>query len=387
MSRLAGRRTRQNRRGGGLSLWAIPLVLALAGCASVAEGEPAPVPSTAASDPNDDQNEGESGGVQPTGAPVVVATGLEAPWSMVRLESGSTLISQRDTATIIELRVDGTRREVGAVPGVVPGGEGGLLGLEVIPEGPWLYAYFTSSDDNRIVRFSLDGGAGDYSLSDPEEVLTGLAKAGNHNGGRIKLGPDGMLYATVGDAGDTASARDQGSLNGKILRMEPDGTVPSDNPTPGSLVYSMGHRNPQGIAWDADGRLWAAEFGQDTWDELNLIEAGGNYGWPVVEGIAGDPAYVNPVYQWATDDASPSGLAVVGGTLFMAALKGQRVWTIQPGNPSTATGWFTGELGRIRDVVPGPDGTVWLLTNNTDGRGEPRDDDDRILQFTLAPTA
>lgn len=137
-----------------MRLWAIPLVLALAGCASVAEGEPAPIPSTAASDPNDDQNEGESGGVQPTGTPTVVATGLEAPWSMVRLESGSTLISQRDTATIVELQVDGTSREVGAVPGVVPGGEGGLLGLEVVPEGPWLYAYFTSADDNRIVRFS-----------------------------------------------------------------------------------------------------------------------------------------------------------------------------------------------------------------------------------------
>lgn len=387
MSTAAGRRTRQNRRGRGLRLWAIPLVLALAGCSSVAEGEPAPVPSTTASAPNDDQNEGESGGVQPTGTPTVVATGLEAPWSMVRLESGSTLVSQRDTATIMELQLDGTSREVGAVPGVVPGGEGGLLGLEVVPEGPWLYAYFTSSDDNRIVRFSLDGDAGDYSLSDPDEVLTGLARAGNHNGGRIELGPDGMLYATVGDAGDTASAQNPGSLNGKILRMEPDGSVPSDNPTPGSLVYSMGHRNPQGIAWDADGRLWAAEFGQDTWDELNLIEPGANYGWPVVEGIAGDPAYTNPVYQWATDEASPSGLAVVGGTLFMAALKGQRLWTIQPGNPSTVTGWFTGEFGRIRDVVPGPDGTIWLLTNNTDGRGDPRNGDDRILQYTLAPVA
>lgn len=372
-----------------MRLWVIPLVLVLAGCSSVVEGEPAPVPSASPSDRNAEQadEDGESGGMQPTGTPTVVATGLEAPWSMVRLESGSTLISQRDTATIVELQVDGTSREVGAVPGVVPGGEGGLLGLEVVPEGPWLYAYFTSSDDNRIVRFSLDGDAGDYSLSDPDEVLTGLARAGNHNGGRIELGPDGMLYATVGDAGDTASAQNPGSLNGKILRMEPDGSVPSDNPTPGSLVYSMGHRNPQGIAWDADGRLWAAEFGQDTWDELNLIEPGANYGWPVVEGIAGDPAYTNPVYQWATDEASPSGLAVVGGTLFMAALKGQRLWTIQPGNPSTVTGWFTGEFGRIRDVVPGPDGTIWLLTNNTDGRGDPRNGDDRILQYTLAPVA
>ena len=162
-------------------------------------------------------------------------------------------------------------------------------------------------------------------------MLSGLDKAGNHNGGRIAFGPDGMLYATVGDAGDPDTAQDPASLNGKILRMTPTGKVPDDNPIDGSLVYSMGHRNPQGLAWDSDGQLWAAEFGQDTWDEFNRIEPGGNYGWPVVEGIGrrrSPDAYIDPWAQWPTDDASPSGLTYVDGTFFMAGLGGERLWAI-----------------------------------------------------------
>jgi glucose/arabinose dehydrogenase len=179
-----------------------------------------------------------------------------------------------------------------------------------------------------------------------------------------------------------------GSLNGKILRMNLDGSVPKDNPFPGSLVYSYGHRNPQGLAWDADGQLWAAEFGQDTWDEFNVIHAGANYGWPIVEGIADDPRFVNPVYQWSTDDASPSGLARIGSTFFMAGLGGERLWVIQgavaqAGSPVTAIPFYANTYGRVRDVVPGPSGTLWVLTNNTDGRGDPRDGDDRILQVSL----
>jgi len=328
-------------------------------------------------------------GVQPVSDPAEIATGLQAPWSMVRLESGSTLISERDSGVIRELGADGELREVATIDGVAPQGEGGLLGLEVV--GDQLFAYLTTADDNRIESFELRGEPGSYELGPADEVLTGIAKAGNHNGGRIKVGPDGMLYATVGDASDTASAQDPDSLNGKILRMELDGSVPSDNPTAGSLVYSMGHRNPQGIAWDADGRLWAAEFGQDTWDELNLIEPGGNYGWPVVEGIADDPDYIDPEYQWATDDASPSGLAFVDDTLFMAALKGERLWVIYPDREAgvDAVAYFNGPegddgYGRIRDVIPGPDGSVWLMTNNTDGRGSPQQGDDRIVEVQLS---
>ena len=161
------------------------------------------------------------------------------------------------------------------VPGVNTGaGEGGLLGLAVSPryaQDRLVYAYFTSASDNRIVRFRLGGRV--------RTVLTGLASAGIHNGGRIAFGPDGKLYAGVGDAGNTASAQDRNSLNGKILRINPDGSVPS------GAVWSLGHRNVQGLAWDARGRLWASEFGQDTFDEVNLIRRGRNYGWPTVEGI------------------------------------------------------------------------------------------------------
>lgn len=351
----------------------------LAGCTPVVDGEPAPVPS-----PSSPTSAPPAEVVQPAGEPTVVVTGLSAPWSMVRLESGSALISERDTAIVKELTADGALRDVAVIPGVAPGGEGGLLGLE-FAEG-YLYTYFTSASDNRIMRFALEGGAGAYSLGEGEEVLTGIAKAGNHNGGRIKLGPDGMLYATVGDAAQPDVAQNPLALNGSILRMELDGSVPDDNPTEGSLVYSFGHRNPQGIAWDASGQLWAAEFGQNAWDEFNLIQPGANYGWPVVEGIGSDPAFVNPVAQWGTDQASPSGLAWVRGAFFMAALGGERLWAIYPAPEGTGTvEWFTGTYGRIRDVIPGPDGTLWMLTNNTDGRGDPREGDDRILEVRLTP--
>jgi glucose/arabinose dehydrogenase len=333
----------------------------------------------------------------------VIASGLTSPWSVVRLASGSALVSERDTGLVKELTSTGEIRVVGEIPGVRPDGEGGLLGLaiergltappSVVPEqsgetgetgGPWMYAYFTSETDNRIARFLLLGEPGSYSLGDQEDVLTGIPKAGNHNGGRLAFGPDNMLYAATGDAGDRDAAQNGSSLGGKILRMTPTGAEPDDNPYPGSLVYSLGHRNPQGIAWDATGQLWAAEFGQDTWDELNAIRPGGNYGWPVVEGAASDAAFENPVVQWGTDEASPSGLAFVRGTLFLAALRGERLWSVTMAAGAESLPWFTGTYGRIRDVIPGPDGTLWMLTSNTDGRGDGGDGDDRLLQVPLA---
>ena len=363
----------------GMSLIA---AVALAGCSA-----PGPVPTVTLPDrPSPTATPADIVQVQPAGTPTVLATGLNAPWSVVRLANGSALISERDTALIKELTAGGEVREVGTISGVDPGGEGGLLGIEPLADdGLWLYAYFTSASDNRIVRMPLEGSTGSLRLGAASVILSGIAKAGNHNGGRIKFGPDGMLYATAGDAGDASRSQDPSSLNGKILRMTPDGSAPADNPTPGSLVYSLGHRNPQGLAWDSAGWLWAAEFGQNTWDELNVIQPGHNYGWPIVEGIGDDSRFDNPVYQWSTAEASPSGLAYTSGTFFLAALRGRSLWAIYPGAASVeAAAFYAGEYGRLRDAVPGPDGTLWVLTNNTDGRGNPNPGDDRLLEVALS---
>ena len=395
----------------GTAALGVALMVALAGCVSPAPDAspqtttPAPSTGDAAADP-------APGPVSPVGDPVVIASELDAPWSILRLPdsastAGGTLISERDSTLIRELLPDGSLREAGSVPTASPSGEGGLLGLAYLPADPgdaaagWVYAYFSTADDNRIERMPLSGTPGALTLGTPELILDGLPRAGNHSGGRIGFGPDGLLYATVGDAGNTALAQDLDSLGGKILRMTPTGEVPTGadaNPFD-SLVYSFGHRNPQGIAWDSEGRLWSSEFGQQTWDELNLIDAGANYGWPEVEGIAENPAFVDPVYQWTTDVASPSGIAIVRDTLFMANLRGARLLrvdlgTIDPADArsntvdsSTVTvdEWFVNSYGRLRDVVPGPQGTLWFVSNNTDGRGTPAADDDRLYQVEVAP--
>lgn len=326
---------------------------------------------------------------QPSGQTTVLESGLVAPWSVVPLPSGSALISQRDEGTIVERLPQGGRREVGRVSGTAPSGEGGLLGLAVpaVSVPSHLYAYLTTAEDNRVVRMALRGVPGSYALGAAEPVITGIPKASNHNGGRIAFGPEGMLYITTGDASRPSNAQDPASLGGKILRVTADGQVPPDNPVPGSPVWSLGHRNPQGIGWDSRGTMWASEFGQNTWDELNIIRPGGNYGWPVVEGIGGNLAYIDPVYQWPTAEASPSGLAVVGDTVFLAALRGERLWAVWPtagSAPVRVQSSFDGEFGRLRDVVARGD-RLWLLTNNTDGRGSPRSGDDTLIEATLLP--
>lgn len=370
----------------GVFPFTVGFALVLSGCSGPpSETTPSPKNSTSNSSPTPTQSTPTSSltGVVPVGTPTVLATKLQAPWSVVRLESGAALISERDAGTIVEYS-NGSIRTVGKVDGVVHDQEGGLLGLAVLNSGAtYLYAYYTSASDNRIVRMPLLGSPGSYSLGPQTVILKGLEKASNHNGGRLAFGPDGKLYATVGDATEPDRAQSLASLNGKILRMNPDGSVPVDNPFPGSLVYSYGHRNPQGLAWDSNGQLWASEFGQDTWDEFNRIEPGKNYGWPTVEGIGNQAGFVDPVLEWSTDQASPSGLCFVDGTFFMVGLRGQRLWVIQT-NPADPTDWFSGEYGRLRDVIPGPNNTIWVLTNNTDGRGDPTPQDDRLLEIRLA---
>jgi glucose/arabinose dehydrogenase len=304
------------------------------------------------------------------------------PWGLAFLPDGSALVAERMSGRILQLRPGSAAVPVAQVPGVAPSGEGGLLGLAVSPtytQDSYVYAYFTASADNRIVRFRL------ASPQTPEVVLSGLAKASIHDGGRIAFGPDGMLYAGVGDAGQTANAQNVQSLNGKILRMRPDGGVPpSGNPIAGSLVYSMGHRNVQGLAWDSAGRLYATEFGQNTWDEVNLIVAGANYGWPTVEGMGNDTRFRNPLLVWSTSEASPSGAAIANNTLFAAALAGRRLWTVPlngNGGVGTPTAELQGTYGRLRTVVVGPDGWLWVTTSNRDGRGTPTATDDRVVRF------
>lgn len=305
-------------------------------------------------------------------------TGLEAPWSVAFVD-GTALVSERDSGRILEIdEVAGSSREVAVIDGVQHGGEGGLLGLAVDDQRR-LYVYSTTAEGNRVQRYPISGTAGSLALGEPEIVIDGIPAGRTHNGGRIAFGPDGMLYVTVGDAQNREAAQDVGSVSGKILRLTPEGAVPDDNPFPGSPVYSLGHRNPQGLGWAADGTFWAAEFGQDTWDELNVITAGANYGWPEVEGIGGVEGFVDPVAQWGTDDASPSGLAVDGDRVQIANLKGASLRSVPTADPGAEQVWFDDEYGRLRDVVVAPDGRLWVLTNNTDGRGNPVDGDDRIL--------
>lgn len=365
--------TTRTRRAAQLIAGSILVALALTSCAP---DDPAPG-GTAPDAPADSQ---EHPGIDRT--PTIIANGLDAPWS-IAFDGLAPLISERDTARVITLEPDGTILEVGVIPGVAPGGEGGLLGIAV--HDGHLYAYLTANGENRIERFELRGRSTPAGLGAAETILDDIPAAGNHNGGRIAFGPDGMLYATAGDAGNPGSAQDPGSLSGKILRVTPSGGIPSDNPFPGSPVYSLGHRNPQGLAWDEDGTLYSSEFGQNTWDELNVIEAGGNYGWPEVEGIAGASGFIDPVQQWAPSDASPSGIAILGEHLYIANLRGERLRSVPLADLSTSTELVVGEYGRLRDAVAAPDGSLWVLTNNTDGRGDPASDDDRLLAFGEHP--
>ncbi|QWB22915.1 PQQ-dependent sugar dehydrogenase [Streptomyces koelreuteriae] len=321
-----------------------------------------------------------------------VAEGLDSPWGLAPLPGGGLLVSSRDDGTIV--RVDektGKKTELGEVPGVSAAGEGGLLGIALSPDyasDHMVYAYFTSAGDNRIVRMLYDEKkpAGEQ-LGAPDTVFRGIPKGFIHNGGRIEFGPDKMLYVGTGESGDTGLSQDKDSVGGKILRLTPEGEPAPGNPFPGSPVYSLGHRNVQGLAWDTKQRLFASEFGQDTWDELNAIKPGDNYGWPEAEGRSGDGDFHNPIDQWTTAEASPSGIAYAEGSVWMAGLRGKRLWRI-PLNGTEASAepqaFLDGEYGRLRTVVPAGGDRLWLVTSNTDGRGSPEDGDDRILELRVS---
>lgn len=346
---------------------------------------PSPQPSTRTGEPAPSPTATSRGPARPR-VVATVATRLEAPWGIAFLPDGTALVSERDKADVVAVAADGGgARTVGRVEQARPQGEAGLLGLAVSPsyeEDRLVYAYLTTASDNRVVRMTYDG----RRLGKPDVVLSGIPNGYVHDGGRLAFGPDGYLYVSTGETGDGKLAQDRRSLAGKILRITPDGDPAPGNPVKGSPVWTMGHRNVEGLAFDDQDRLWASEFGESTWDELNLIERARNYGWPLVEGRGDLDQYRNPFAQWRTSEASPSGLAFAHGALWMAALRGERLWRIpvrRDGTIGRPQDFFVGDFGRLRTVVAAPDGSLWLSTSNRDGRGDPAPEDDRIFRVAL----
>jgi glucose/arabinose dehydrogenase len=385
-------------------LVAVTLLAALAlGACSDEDGSPG-VTVTATPAPGDSPRSGpadssssggssESGGSStaapdrpPGPARVVgaVARGLAVPWGLAFLPSGAAVVTERDTRRVLLVPpADGVEhrvREIGVVDEAAPVGEAGLLGVAVSPDftrDHRLFLYLTTATDNRIVSTAYRAGR----IGPLTVVLDGIPRGEIHDGGRLAFGPVGFLYASTGETGNRELAQDRDSLAGKILRITPAGDPAPGNPFPGSPVWSYGHRNVQGLAFDDRDRLWASEFGENTFDELNLIRPGGNYGWPLVEGRGGQQGLIDPQVVWRTDVASPSGLAFVDDHLWLASLRGERLWRIDvTGRRATApTDFFVGRYGRMRTVALAPDGRLWVTTSNRDGRGFPAAADDRIL--------
>lgn len=410
-----GRPTRAGRAGAATGA----ALLALLGACSAGTGDapttgasattpaaaPPPTPSSPAASPAPTSPVRDVPTVAVTSVEEV-ATGLDAPWGLAFLPDGRAVVTLRDEARVVLVGADGAVADVTG-PGAdelaaatVPRGEGGLLGVAVVPGaaagGPVdLVLYLTGAQDNRVVRATLDG----TTLGPTRAVVTGIPRGSNHNGGRLAFGPDGALHVTTGDTYRTGLAPDPASLGGKVLRVTADGAPAPGNPDPASPVWTRGHRNVQGIGWAPDGRAFAAEFGQDTWDELNVLRAGADHGWPTVEGTGGAAqGFADPVAQWSTDEASPSGLAVTDEGVYLAGLRGETLWRVplRPLDPAalddpaqdaagvgTPQPLLAGEHGRLRAVEVAPDGSLWVLTNNTDGRGDPRPGDDRVLRVRV----
>lgn len=327
--------------------------------------------------------------VEETEAIEVVVENLAIPWEIAFLPDGSLLVTERPGRLV---RVLPESHQSVPVAGVAHVGEGGLLGLTLDPEyaqNGWIYLYSTTREGgrltNRIERYVFDEN--ENALRDRTVILSDIPGASNHDGGRIAFGPDGHLYITTGDAEVPDSAQSTSAVSGKILRIHKDGSVPADNPF-GNAVYSYGHRNPQGLAWDARGRLWSTEHGpsgtQTGNDEVNLIQAGGNYGWPMIRGTQTAEGMIAPLLEsgrastWAPADA-----LVVDDLLFFTGLRGQALYTarISGENLTDFMAHFEGEYGRLRAVVASPDGEwIYFSTSNTDGRGRAFANDDKIIR-------
>lgn len=322
----------------------------------------------------------------------VVAENLTIPWEIAFLPEGALLVTERD-GTLTRLEPDSGETYEIKVPGVLHTGEGGLLGMATHPDfsqNRFLYLYLTAEREgggtiNKVVRYRFSNN----SLEDESTIIDNIPGARYHDGGRLAFGPDGFLYITTGDAGMPESAQDTNALSGKILRLRDDGAVPSDNPF-GNEVYSYGHRNPQGLAWDREGRLWSTEHGrsglQSGLDELNLIEKGGNYGWPESEGDTVLSGTVAPVVHSGPDVTwAPASAEFLNGSIFFGGLRGSALYEAVLDRGGTGVleikPHFKDKYGRIRTVTEGRDGLLYIMTSNRDGRGNVREGDDKIIRL------
>src|SRR3989338_1427956 len=324
----------------------------------------------------------------------VIAQQLDTPWALAFLPDNSILFTERpgrirfiDNSGKLDLT------PITTVAGVKEIGEGGLLGLTLHPDfstNHYLYLYYTYSSQgsdtlNRAVRMTYI----DKKLSDEQIIIDKIPGAANHNGGRIKFGPDGYLYITTGDAENPSLSQNTKAMGGKILKVTADGKMAPGSPF-NNLVYSYGHRNPQGLAWDKDGNLWETEHGRSSptgFDELNLIEKGKNYVWPTIQGDETKQGMITPKYNSGpTNTWAPAGTAYLNCSLFFGGLKGQTLYeaVIQKDQVTALREYFTGEFGRIRDVVVGPDNLLYITTSNQDGRGTPGSTDDKIMKIDPA---
>jgi glucose/arabinose dehydrogenase len=347
------------------------------------------------------------------------ARNLDVPWGVTFLPDGSALVTERRTLRILRVgpgrKANGelTVAPVATIREASSDNEGGLLGIAASPSfarDQRVFIYYTTTADNRIARLRLN--------ERPQPIVTGIPRGGIHDGGRLAFGPDGYLYASTGDASRTEDAQRIDKLGGKILRMTTDGKPAPGNPFAGSLIWSYGHRNPEGMAWDSDGNMFVTEIGESLWDELNVVQPGRNYGWPKVEGIGNDPRYVDPVVTWHPEVGVSADVAIQGKTAVITCLRGQRIYLVgldgtvarginsrrvEGGGADTPSiRWrpgagvtgrpieaLTAKYGRLRTAINAPDGSIWLTTSNRDGRNEqgPSLDDDRILRLMLRPPA
>jgi glucose/arabinose dehydrogenase len=314
----------------------------------------------------------------------IVAKNLEIPWSIAKI--GETLyVSQRNGA-IIEISLetgDKQEQKLSLTKKVSPEGEGGSLGIVLKPDfekSNQAYAYHTYQESdqilNRVIVIQKEG----HTWVEKDVLLEGIPGGRIHNGGRMEIGPDDKLYITTGDAGTRENAQDLQSLAGKILRMNLDGTIPTDNPFPNSYVYSYGHRNPQGLAWDEQGNLYSTEHGQIAHDEINIIKPGKNYGWPIIEGEEAQEGMEKPIFQTGDSTWAPSGMAYYKGQLYIATLRDSRIRTYDINSGKDSVLYEQG--GRMRDIyIEG--NTLFASTSNLDGRGDPQEDDDKIIKIIL----